>query len=161
MWKLCILYPIYLEFEIDPKIFSFTTNFINKSCRIWNLVSSKIDLTFFWNFLQFSTDFTRQQHYSHKMIDTYTQGSLSSTVSMSLDLCKKPLKFLSLLNRSPYWVKAGPWKLTGMPWRRRSPAARGKGWGSIKGLLRTCGRLELGWGSSQWQRDGSLRPAAR
>jgi hypothetical protein len=37
---------------------------------------------------------------------------------------------------------------------------RSEGWGSTRGFLRTCGRLELGGGSSQWRRDGSLWPAA-
>jgi hypothetical protein len=27
-------FPFFLEFKIDPKIFSFIPNFINKSCRV-------------------------------------------------------------------------------------------------------------------------------
>jgi hypothetical protein len=50
--------------------------------------------------------------------------------------------------------------LTGLSRRRRSLAARTEGWGSTKGFLRTCASSESGGGSSQWRRDGSLRPAA-
>jgi hypothetical protein len=47
--------PFNLRFKIDAKVFSFTLNFINKSCRIWNLVSNKISfaiLGFFCGFLR-------------------------------------------------------------------------------------------------------------
>jgi hypothetical protein len=46
--------PFYLKFKIDSKVFSFKPIFINKSCRVWNLVSNKTSLVifgFFYNLL--------------------------------------------------------------------------------------------------------------
>jgi hypothetical protein len=53
------MHKIYfnLNFKINSKVFSFTLNFINKSCRVWNLDSNKIGLTIFaisYNFLRIS-----------------------------------------------------------------------------------------------------------
>jgi hypothetical protein len=47
--------PLLLRFKIDSKVFSFKTDFINKSCRSCILVSNKTGLAifgFFYNLQQ-------------------------------------------------------------------------------------------------------------
>jgi hypothetical protein len=39
--------PFNLRFKIGAKVFSFISNFINKSCRVWNLVSNKTNFAIF------------------------------------------------------------------------------------------------------------------
>jgi hypothetical protein len=45
--------PFKLRFKIDAKVFCFKLNFINKSCRVGNLVSKKL----ISQFLDFSVVF--------------------------------------------------------------------------------------------------------
>jgi hypothetical protein len=50
------------------------------------------------NFLQFSIEFTSQQHNSHEITKTLTQRSPNSTVPMSLELVENPLNLFQLLH---------------------------------------------------------------
>jgi hypothetical protein len=61
-----------LRFKIDAKIFSFISNFINKSCRVWNLVSNKTNFASFG----FFCDFLGILQYSciHEITDTQEGG---------------------------------------------------------------------------------------
>jgi hypothetical protein len=57
-------------------------------------------------------------------------------------------------------VRGGMRWLTGQVRRRRSPAARGKGWGGISESLRTWRHLGSCGGSLLWRRDRDRRPVA-
>jgi hypothetical protein len=51
--------PFNVRFKIEVKVFSFISNFINKSCRVWNLVSNKTNFAifgFFYDFLRILQD---------------------------------------------------------------------------------------------------------
>jgi hypothetical protein len=45
--------PFNLRFKIDAKVFTFISNFINKSCRVWNLVSNITNFAIFGFFCDF------------------------------------------------------------------------------------------------------------
>jgi hypothetical protein len=82
----------YLRFNIDSKIFSFISNSLNRTGFQQNWFCN------FWNFLQFSIEFTSQQHNSHEITKTLTQRSPNSTVPMSLELAENPLNLFQLLH---------------------------------------------------------------
>jgi hypothetical protein len=81
----------YLRFNIDPKIFGFISNSLNRSCRAQNLISNKIGFAIFGISYYFLLILQVSSITSHEITSTLTQGSSNNTVPMSLDFAENPL----------------------------------------------------------------------
>jgi hypothetical protein len=66
--------PFNLRFKIDAQIFSFISNFINKCCGVWNLVSNKTNFAIF-GFSVIFYEFCKVVKHTHEITDTQGGGS--------------------------------------------------------------------------------------
>jgi hypothetical protein len=83
--------PFNLRFKIDAKVFSFVPNFINKSCRVSNLVSNKISFAIFGFFLVFY-EFCKAATYTHEITDLLGGGGLGHFALGSLEKRRAPAR---------------------------------------------------------------------